>query len=222
MQFWNQYTIDSLYLRRAFDIECLPVINTIQRLKNRGALAKSQAGLAQRAACNIANPIFMQSVQQAAHNLGFWRGFLLPISLYVFLGADYVQFGILARVSSAYLTLCIPRSGPHTIWYFSGSIYCLSHVMQYSEWAAHNLGFWRVFLVTASLYVVLGAGHAQFGIFSGSFYYLSHFIQSSVRAARNLGFWWNFILHITIYVFLDAGGLIIWLVNGYSLFYVFD
>ena len=50
----------------------------------------------------------MKSSKRAADNLVFWRGFLLPISLYVVLGADRTQFEILGEVSNGYFTL----SGP--------------------------------------------------------------------------------------------------------------
>ena len=35
------------------------------------------------------------------------------------------------------------------------------------ERTTHNLGFWQEFLLPISLYVVLRAGHAQFGILEG-------------------------------------------------------
>ena len=82
----------------------------------------------------------MKSSEQAADNLVFWRGFLLPISLYVVLGSVSVQFGILAGVFNVYLTLFSSRSGP---------------------WA---MGIGKGFLLQISLNVVLGAGCAQFGI----------------------------------------------------------
>ena len=41
----------------------------------------------------------MQSSEQDECNLGFWRGLILPIPLYVVLGAGCAQFGILEGVS---------------------------------------------------------------------------------------------------------------------------
>ena len=58
----------------------------------------------------------MKSSKRAADNLVFWRGFLLPISLYVVLGADRAQFEILGEVSNGYFTLSSPQSGPWAIW----------------------------------------------------------------------------------------------------------
>ena len=52
----------------------------------------------------------------------------------------------------------------------------LFHFIYSSERATHNLGFLRDFLGCFSLYVVLGAGRAQFGIFGGVFRVLFHFI----------------------------------------------
>ena len=69
-------------------------------------------------------------------------------------GAIYRIFGGTSLVSSVYLTLCSPRSGLNAIW-----------------------DFWREFLMSISLFVVLRAGRTHFGILVGvSNVYVSHFM----------------------------------------------
>ena len=70
----------------------------------------------------------MLSLGQAAVNLGFWREFLLPILFHIVLEVGRAQFGILAGVSFAHLTLCSPQSGPGAIWDFGGSFYFIDYV----------------------------------------------------------------------------------------------
>ena len=97
----------------------------------------------------------------------------MPIPFYVVLRAGRAQFGILAEVSFAYLTLCIHWRGPHTIWDFGRSFYYLAISLYFVlRVGCAQFGILEGLLVTISLYVVLdrsGAGCAQFRILEAVF-----------------------------------------------------
>ena len=84
--------------------------------------------------------------------------------------------GIFRGIFLSLFTLYSPRNGPRTFWDFSQHF--LKSISLYIVLGAGHAQFGNFggFLWSISFYVVLGAGRAQFGIFGGVFRVLFHFI----------------------------------------------